>query len=49
MKWWLKSVFHNMIVHPVLPLADALSSTRFRGISFGVYYLHDHYVPEEAG
>jgi hypothetical protein len=40
-KWWVACVFHNMIVHPWLPFADALDEIGFTVIPGAIYMAHD--------
>lgn len=47
--WWAKSVFHNCIIHPVLPLADALQRLGLKRLPQAVYHLHDNYGPWGGG
>ena len=39
--WWARCVVHNIIVHPWLPLADALDSLGCRKLPRLIYWAHD--------
>lgn len=47
--WWCKCIVHNMIIHPILPLADALERTRLGGFSRLMYKMHDLSAPAGGG
>lgn len=40
-RWWLKNIVHNIVVHPWLPLADALDACGFPMLPRFVYWAHD--------
>lgn len=43
--WWIRCVVHNCIIHPMLPLADALSAAGLHAVPNFVYWLHDSSAP----
>jgi hypothetical protein len=47
--WWINCVIHNMVVHPWLPLADALQSIGCARVPNAIYWLHDNTVPDGGG
>lgn len=40
-EWWARCIVHNVLVHPLLPLADALDALGFRALPRAVYWAHD--------
>lgn len=38
-------IVHNMIAHPLLPVADYLAGGRFNDISNEIYKFHDNTTP----
>lgn len=40
-EWWLRCIAHNVLVHPLLPLADALDALGCRTVSRAIYWAHD--------
>ncbi len=47
--WWALCVLHNCVVHPWLPLADAMQAFGFKRIPAFVFWLHDHSAPPGGG
>lgn len=47
--WWTRCIVHNVLVHPWLPLADALNALGVRGLPKVIYWAHDVTVPEGGG
>lgn len=47
--WWARSVVHNMVVHPLLPLADLLALAGFKRIAATIHGWHDDSVPSGGG
>jgi hypothetical protein len=47
--WWAKCIFHNCIVHPMLPFADYIDSKRKNMISDFIYHIHDTSYPKGGG
>lgn len=50
-RWWLAVVVHNCVIHPMLPLAEALDlrpSHHAKLLSALIYKIHDKSYPEEA-
>ena len=47
-RWWALSVVHNMVVHPLLPAADALHAIGLRRAAQIVYDWHDKSAPMGA-
>jgi hypothetical protein len=47
--WWIKCVIHNCVIHPMLPLADALNALGLRALPHAVYWLHDRSAPVGGG
>jgi hypothetical protein len=51
-RWWALVVYHNAIVHPLLPFAevlDVLPSRRARALAARMFEEHDRSFPEGAG
>lgn len=40
-EWWLRCIAHNVLVHPWLPLADALDALGCRAVPRAIYWAHD--------
>lgn len=49
LKWWACSVVHNMVVHPLLPLADLLAFLGARRVPAVIHSWHDASVPDGGG
>ena len=47
--WWIKSIVHNCIIHPVLPLADAMERMGFKRFPQAMFWLHDNILPPGGG
>lgn len=39
--WWWRCIVHNIVVHPLLPLADALDACGLHALPRAVYWAHD--------
>lgn len=48
-RWWLLCVVHNMLAHPLLPLAELALVLGYKRAAGLVFWLHDHTVPEGGG
>lgn len=38
---FVRSIIHNMVAHPLLPIAEVLDSTKYHVVANGIYWLHD--------
>lgn len=47
--WWVKCIIHNMMIHPLLPLADVFEHGRLNAFSQLIYKLHDRSAPAGGG
>jgi hypothetical protein len=47
--WWCRCVVHNAVIHPALPLADAMDALGFKAIPRFVYWAHDWTAPIGGG
>lgn len=50
--WWALVFVHNVVVHPILPIADvaaAFGGPRCRRAAWIVFRLHDATIPKGAG
>jgi hypothetical protein len=48
--WWFLVFFHNLVVHPILPLGDVAEAVLGENrLSKGIFWLHDNSAPYEAG
>lgn len=45
--WWVQSIIHHVIVHPLIPLADALDGTRHHKIARFIFLIHDETAATE--
>lgn len=48
-RWWALCLFHNWLVHPIMPLADLLDELGEKRVSGLLYHLHDKSFPEGGG
>lgn len=49
LRWWVKCVVHNVLIHPMLPAADLLETLGMRRVPGVVFKLHDRTAPEGGG
>lgn len=47
--WFAINTFHNVVVHPLLPLADCLALTPLYPAAAAIDWLHDLTTPDERG
>lgn len=44
-KYWIMNIIHNILIHPLLPIADFLLLLRWDWAANKIYYLHDRTAP----
>jgi len=47
--WWVRCVVHNVLVHPLLPIADLLDHLGCPVLPRIIYSAHDASAPEGGG
>jgi len=44
-KYWLMNIFHNLFIHPLMPIADFLLCINIVRWADKIYYLHEITTP----